>query len=403
MTTAATNLKFLPAQVVKENPNVHVPGILDRRVALFTHALSPHRLALVEAVAAGVAVFRVYLSEAEDRLHKFPAQHGKLHVTLQKSLNWVHSFQNIHGYADVSDIHVPFDTLSKLLRFKPDIVISTELGIRSLLATAYRLCCPAVSVVLWATLSARTEATRGIFRRTLRRWLLTNADCVFVNGVDGERYIRALGYNSAIHLIPYAIDDTLFLTQSYNPQRNTFRLLYTGQLIPRKGLRAFCAGLNVWCDDHPKSQITLTLVGEGSERCALAAIKTVSNLCISIHDHTSQEGLLRFYEEADLSVLPTLGDEWGVAVNESLSAGRPVLGSVHSQAVTELIHDGINGWTWNPEQDRSLYAALSRAFATCPEDLKSMSAASKRSVKSVNPQDIASRVLEAFSTLATRN
>ena len=49
-------------------------------------------------------------------------------------------------------------------------------------------------------------------------------------------------------------------------------------------------------------------------------------------------------------VFPTLADEWGLVVNEALAAGVPVLGSLYSQAVEELVRDGENGWTFRPDR-----------------------------------------------------
>ena len=109
------------------------PQVIPIRVAFVTHVLSPHRLALMECVASGLADFMVFLSEAEDKLHKFPPPRGTLQVTLQRSVNWQHKFRNVHGYKDVSHVHMPIDTYSQLRRYQPDVVISTELGIAACL------------------------------------------------------------------------------------------------------------------------------------------------------------------------------------------------------------------------------------------------------------------------------
>ncbi len=380
--------------VVKE------PRTLNEKVAFLTHALSPHRLALMEMVADEVSIFHVFLSQAEDKLHSFPLERGSLDVTVQRSMNWRHYFENVHGYADVSHINVPYDTVTQLLTFRPSVVISTELGARSLLAAVYKICCPGISLIIWATLSERTEATRGLIRKFVRRWLLHSADVVFVNGVGGSRYIRSLGYVGALHIIPYAIDATLFRTKSLNPQPGIFRLLYTGQLIQRKGVYGFCKTLDEWCRSHRNISVTLTLVGEGVEASRLATLVPALNFSIFIHPRASQRELSQFYDCADIAVLPTLGDEWGVVINEALVAGRPVLGSVHSQAVSELIREGENGWTWDPEEQGSLYKALSRTFCLKPVDLQKMSDVCKTSAAAISPEVVSARVLKALKGLA---
>jgi glycosyltransferase involved in cell wall biosynthesis len=372
------------------------PGILPLRVAFVTHALSPHRLALMECVAASLKDFRVFLSEEEDKLHKFPPQRGTLKVTLQRSLNWQHHFRNVHGYSDISHVHVPFDTYGQLSRYQPDVVITTELGIRSVLAAIYRRRHWNVRLVLWATLSERTEATRGWMRRRMRRWLLSNVDAVFFNGKGGSAYIRDLGFKGPMYFVPYAINDRPFRTEVYDPQPNVFRLLYTGQLIPRKGLPAFCSTLDQWCQDHPETTVSFKLVGEGPEREAIMATPTTVNFTVETFNRVNQEALVRYYEGSDVFAFPTLGDEWGVVVNEALIAGRPILGSIYSQAVSELTTDGSNGWLWDPDKAGSLYDALSRVFSSTPEQLKQMSINAMASVVRVSPTVIGSTILDGL-------
>lgn len=384
-----------------------LPDLVQRRklpvrVAFVTHALSPHRLALLECVADSVADLRVFLSQAEDKLHKFPLETGRLNVTVQRSLNWEHKFQNVHGYPDVSHVHIPYDTYGQLLRYRPDVVVTTELGMRSLLAAVYRSRHSGTRLVLWATLSERTEATRGRVRGLVRRWLVGKVDSVFVNGKGGAAYMRTLGYKGALYMVPYAIDDAPFQTMSYLPVPGRFRLLYTGQLIPRKGLPAFCRTLNAWCNDHPETKVELTLVGEGDEHDAIQAIPTVGSLTVKVFDRVNQEQLVRYHEEADIFAFPTLGDEWGVVVNEALIAGRPVLGSVHSQAATELVEEGVNGWLWNPDQDGSLYAALTRAFSSSADKLKKMSEMAKQTVLRISPSVVADTVLQGLQDVSDK-
>ena len=370
--------------------------VLPLRVAFVTHALSPHRLALMEWIASRLQDFRVFLSEAEDKLHKFPPQRGSLKVTLQRSMNWQHEFRNVHGYSDISHVHMPYDTYAQLKRYRPDAIISTELGIRSVLAALYRRRHPSVRLVLWATLSERTEATRGWLRRRIRRWLIANVDAVFVNGEGGSAYLHDLGFKRQMYFVPYAIDDRPFRTAVYEPQPHVFRLLYTGQLIPRKGLPAFCATLNRWCQDHPGTQVNFRLVGEGPEREAILATPRCTNFTVEVFDRVNQEALKRYYEGADLFAFPTLGDEWGVVVNEALIAGRPILGSIHSQAVAELVVDGANGWLWDPDKAGSLYDTLSRVFSASPDDLKRMSENATQSVVRVSPPVVGSTILDGL-------
>ena len=78
----------------------------------------------------------------------------------------------------------------------------------------------------------------------------------------------------------------------------------------------------------------------------------------------SFEQLPSHYHGADIYVFPTLADEWGVVVNEALNAGLPILGSRYSQAVEELVKEGVNGWLFTPSDTQDIYAAIDRSLQT---------------------------------------
>jgi hypothetical protein len=49
---------------------------------------------------------------------------------------------------------------------------------------------------------------------------------------------------------PHTIDEGLSQVAAYGPDTQIQRLLYTGQLIERKGLRGFCKVLSRLCIDY---------------------------------------------------------------------------------------------------------------------------------------------------------
>src|SRR6185437_2266890 len=101
-------------------------------------------------------------------------------------------------------LHCPYDTLPQLLRLRPDVLISGELGLRTLQASFYKALNPGCQFVIWATLSEHSEQGRGVLREHLRRLLLKRADAVIVNGASGRRYVRGYGVkDERIFVSPY--------------------------------------------------------------------------------------------------------------------------------------------------------------------------------------------------------
>jgi glycosyltransferase involved in cell wall biosynthesis len=59
--------------------------------------------------------------------------------------------------------------------------------------------------------------------------------------------------------------------------------------------------------------------------------------------------LPRFYAHAGCLIHPALEEPWGLVINEAMACGLPILSSNHVGAAEELVDDGVNGWTFDPE------------------------------------------------------
>ena len=209
------------------------------KVALLTNFLPIYRVPLLERLAENVRELRVFLSVKMEGNRNWPVLWGRLNVVVHRSITIARSSRNVHGYVDQTYTHIPYDTLPLLWSYRPDVIVSGELGVRTLMARIYKICRPSTRLVIWATLSEHTEESYGAARRILRRWLLHDTDAVYVNGASGARYIRSMGYGGLISVAQQAADNSVFLNPGTRRRSDTLRLLYTGQLVERKGLYPF--------------------------------------------------------------------------------------------------------------------------------------------------------------------
>ena len=366
------------------------------RVALLTNFLPIYRVPLLECLAENVRELRVFLSVRMEGNRDWPVFWGRLNVVVNRSITIPRSFRNAHGYVDQTYTHIPYDTLPLLWGYRPDVIVSSELGVRTLMARIYKILRPSTRLVIWATLSERTEESRGAARQMLRRWLLRSADAVYVNGASGARYIRSMGYSGPISVAPYAADNSVFLNPGTRHRRDTLRLLYTGQLAERKGLYPFFQCLARWCGVHPERSVLLSVVGGGDQVDLLKQIDLPPNLQIDFKGSMRFEQLPSQYHGADLYVYPTLADEWGLVVNEAMIAGLPVLGSRFSQAVDELVQDGVNGWLFTPTSEQDTYDAIERALGSNAETLDAMSRRAVETVAGITQEAVAGRMSETI-------
>jgi glycosyltransferase involved in cell wall biosynthesis len=242
-----------------------------------------------------------------------------------------------------------------------------------------------------------TEKHRGRLRRVLRRLILKVTDGVLVNGTSGAAYIEGLGFpGERIHVVPQATDNEIFAGPAVRVDDPVCKLLYAGQLIERKGLVQFHEQLSRWCSLHPDRRILWTLVGTGPLRETVKSWKRPANYGLNLLDEVPYRELPAQYHGADIFTLPTLADEWGLVVNEAMIAGLPVLGSVYSQAVEDLVVEGRNGWRFRPDNPDEVLRTLSRALDCSRETWDAMRAEAIRTVKPIDSARMKGLILAAL-------
>jgi hypothetical protein len=298
---------------------------------------------------------------------------------------WTHP----DGFADNTSLVLFTRAYSVLRRERPAVVVVTEMGLRAAQAAIYALVHPSVRLVVWARLSERSEGGRTLPRLVLRRAIARRANAVIVNGASGARYCRSIGVGSTKIVVVPQVSAVVAASAADLEKRHrsidTTRLLYVGQLIPRKGvdllIRALAAA-NLPC--------TLRVVGAGPELEAVRELSERLHVAVEFVDWIHDPAQLQLeYRAADFFVLPTLVDEWGLVIVEALSQGTPVLGSVYSDAVAELVVEGQNGFTFAPDDATSLSAALAGAAALDADRWRLASAAAAGSVAAVTVAQVA--------------
>ena len=373
-------------------------------VALLMNFVAPYRVPLLEALRDRVGRLSVLISVPMEKDRNWVPDWGTLDVQVQRNVVLHRTYRDATGFSRQLEIHVPFDTLPRLVRSRPDAVISGELGMRSLQCALYKLVRPGMPFLIWATLSEHSERGWGWARRALRRFILRRADGVLVNGESGARYIAGFGLpDGSIVRVNQPVDVDVFVRQPrVRNERAGTRLLFSGMLVPRKGLMPFAAALADWCGRHPERSVEMWWLGGGELRGPLEALALPANLSFRFLGERPYAALPEVYAQADLLAFPTLLDEWGLVVNEAMASGMPVLGSIYSQAVEELVEEGRTGWLFDPLDPASLSAGIDRALNTPPDALPAMRQAARNAAVGLNPTNAGDIMAEAVRAAAGR-
>lgn len=115
-------------------------------------------------------------------------------------------------------------------------------------------------------------------------------------------------------------------------------ILFVGSFIYRKGLDILLAA----CKDIEDTAVVL--VG-GNDISEFVPTTDIDYKChIYIEGFKTGSEIKEYYQMADVFVLPTREDIWGLVVNEAMAVGLPVITTDQCGAGVELIQDGANGY-----------------------------------------------------------
>jgi len=374
------------------------------RVALLTNFIPPYRAPLFRRLAERFGALEIFVSTDMEPNRSWRADWDQLRVTVLPGPTLTRTAQHPHQFASPSFVHLPVTALGPLWRARPDVVVSGQLGLGSAMAAIYCALRRRTGLVLWLTLSEISEMGRGRVRRVLRRWLLARADAVMVNGESGARYAREFGTPEAkIFRVYQAVDVEAFAPQRARPERATRRLLFVGSREPRKGLQPFLKQLSDWAAAHPQIGLELRVAGNLDAGFEAESRQLPANVIVTWLGEVAYSEMPGVYAEADILAFPTLCDEWGLVANEAMAAGLPVLGSVFSQAVEELVEDGRHGWTYRPDRDSESRDAIDRALSTSNEELATMSQACRERIADFSFDRVADRMVTAIAHALASN
>lgn len=260
-----------------------------------------------------------------------------------------------------------------LEQLHPDVVMWWAMGgmSLSLLEQVRRAGVPAVGVVGddWMTYALAVDGWSGRFTRWRRHAapaaeritgvpaavdLSVAARWVFISEHVRAR-ARGLGLEGVV--VHPGVDRDRFAARP--AARWRWRLLYSGRIDPRKGIRTAIDALAELPGDA-----TLTIDGDGDRRHAteLAALTDRLGLGSRVQFRCSPpEAVPDSYAAADVVLFPVLWEEpWGLVPLEAMASGRPVVASLAGGGAAEYLRDGENCLQFAPDDPSAMAATVRR-------------------------------------------
>jgi len=270
---------------------------------------------------------------------------------------------NVFGYK----IHWPIYMLSR----RPDVLVSLYAEPSYLLGWVIAKL-RGSRTAFWCEVTFDAWITRRLWKEKLKKIIFPKVDVVLGSGNDGKNYAMRYGVRESNALILRHSIDVNFYKSHHKENlkiRNTIRselhlvgtvFIYVGRLWWGKGINYL---LNAFENVQKTSQgqVSLLIVGDGSEEQNLKEICAKRNIKNVVFAGFHQKSDLHiYYSAADVFVFPTLGDPYGLVVDEAMACSLPIISTTGAGEIADRIEQGINGYIVQPKDENALTESMLR-------------------------------------------
>ncbi|MCH8485515.1 MAG: glycosyltransferase [Candidatus Cyclonatronum sp.] len=236
--------------------------------------------------------------------------------------------------------------------------------------------------------------------------ILKRADYIAATSKIMVRRVRWLKSSPArIAHTPFGTDLNRFRPAARNSlpgRENTFRIISVRHLEHKYGLDVLIDGAALLRRQLPRLNFSLDICGEGPERKALEARIAghgLQDIC-RMPGAVSPEALPQLLQNADIAVVPSREESFGVSVIEASACGIPVIGSKVG-GIPEVIREGETGLLFPSQNAAALEVCLSR-MATEPYTRQRMGLAGRRFVEETYSEEACLARMDKLYTKLTR-
>lgn len=307
----------------------------------------------------------------------------------EKSKNFTPTFLN--GFRLGSDKFLSFRIISLLKRDWDFIIVGGYSTPTGMLAIEYmRL----KKIPFYLEVDGGLIKKDNKIKLLLKKHFISPACGWFSSGKETTKYLVHYGANSSkIYEYPFTSlsqEDILpYLPATEYKQKLRRQLgigedkiiISVGQFIHRKGYDIL---LNAVADF--RKDIGIYIIGAAPTQEYLKLQSDLNLTNVHFVGFQNKENLIKWYQAADVFVLPTREDIWGLVINEAMAQGLPVITTDKCIAGLELVKEGQNGYIVPVDNIKILGETLNKIFM---QDYAAMGRKSLEIIKPYTIEDMA--------------
>ena len=275
---------------------------------------------------------------------------------------WRHPWQTVKAL---------FATVATLFRIRPGVIVCSGYA-----SWPGWVCLPVSRIlgsrfVTWVSATERDARPNSSWRTFLKSRFVRAADGVGIVGTASSNYMQKLGVDpERLFLIPNGFDIDFFEREAAKVRASDARkrdgyppkvILCSGRLVRSKGVFVLLEAYRRVVEKDP--DVGLVFVGSGPARESMEAFCRDAGLkSVFFAGAQPYEKLPYFYGLADVVVLPTFSDTWGMVITEGFACGVPAIVSHVAGVCDDLIIEGETGFAVEPGDAGQLADRLLQFF-----------------------------------------
>ncbi len=246
---------------------------------------------------------------------------------------------------------------------------------------------------------------RRLLRESYLKWFYKQIDRFCYIGENARRHLLRMGVSEErMFFSPYSVDSHLFEEQHKRLDHEQCRhelgiapeqfvVLFSGKFIPRKAPLLLLEAIARLAD---RDRLTLIMAGTGELRSEVETrAKALLGGRAVLPGFVNQTQLGRYFRAADVFVLPSHFETWGLVVNEGMHFGLPVIVSSAVGSAADLVREGETGLVFPSGCAEGLAACLQK-FLDVPERGRAMGAAAREHIRRYSTEASAAGIKQSL-------
>lgn len=380
---------------------------MKRRLVILTEIISPYRIPLFNVLAREPAVdlHVIFLADTDPSLRQWRIYKEEIQFSYQVLRSWR---RRVGKY----NVLLNFSMSAALEATAPHLILCGGYNYLASWQAIYWAKKRGVPFVLWSESNLQDQRRGHALVELMKSKFLKRCNEFVVPGRSAGEYLHTHKIDdSRIFTAPNAVNNDLFQSAAEAARlradhwRTEFGLpsryfLFVGRFVREKGVFDLLAAY-AKLEEPIRRKIGLVYVGDGDARRQLEeqAAAIVPGV-VRFAGFVQRDQLAGYYALAEMLILPTYSDPWGLVVNEAMACGLPVVVSRVAGCAADLVKENWNGIQTTPGDVPSLTAAMTK-IADDAVLRASMGGNSAQLISDYSPSQWARGIVRMMEAMAT--